>query len=89
MKWIYISPHLDDAVFSCGGTIWEQICRGEAVEIWTMCAGDPPPGLLTPFAETLHQRWGTGFDSLAERRTEDYAAAAVLGASIVHFDIPD
>jgi len=37
-------PHFDDAVLSCGGLIWEQTQKGIPVEIWTVCAGDAPPG---------------------------------------------
>ncbi|MBA4379671.1 MAG: PIG-L family deacetylase, partial [Anaerolinea sp.] len=58
MRWIYISPHLDDAVLSCGGLIWEQSHAGTQVEIWTVCTGDPPEGPLSPFAEVLHAEWG-------------------------------
>ena len=28
MRWIYLSPHLDDAVLSCGGLIFEQSRQG-------------------------------------------------------------
>jgi len=42
MHWIYLSPHLDDAVLSCGGIIWQQVQSGHQVEIWTICAADPP-----------------------------------------------
>jgi LmbE family N-acetylglucosaminyl deacetylase len=89
MKWIYLSPHLDDAAFSCGGLIWEQVQSGEAVEIWTLFAGDPPPGSLSPFAEGLHQRWKSGEAPYAERRQEDLAACAVLRASCRHFHRPE
>jgi len=58
MDWVFLSPHLDDAVLSCGGFIFELIQKGERVEICTICAGDPPPGELSPLAEMLHQRWG-------------------------------
>ena len=44
MHWIYLSPHFDDAVLSCGGMIWEQVHSGETVEIWTLCAGQIPKG---------------------------------------------
>ena len=36
MRWIYISPHLDDAVLSAGGLIYEQTRAGMDVEIWTL-----------------------------------------------------
>ena len=29
MRWIYLSPHFDDAVLSCGGLIWEQTHSGD------------------------------------------------------------
>ncbi len=60
MRWIYISPHLDDAALSAGGFIYEQILDDNPVEIWTIVCGFPPPGELTPFAQALHQEWGTG-----------------------------
>ena len=80
MTWIYLSPHLDDAAFSCGGLIWEQVKAGETVEVWTICAGEPPEGELPPFARSLHDRWGTGGQTVARRRAEDQAACEVLGA---------
>ena len=49
--WIYLSPHFDDAVLSCGWLIWQQAQAGQRVEIWTVCAGEIPPGPLTPFAQ--------------------------------------
>ncbi len=89
MTWIYLSPHFDDAVLSCGGLIWEQARRGERVEIWTVCAGAIPPGPLTPFAAGLHERWGTGLASVEARRAEDEAACRAVGAVGRYFDLPD
>ncbi len=89
MHWIYLSPHLDDAALSCGGLIWEQAQAGDRAEIWTICAGDPPPGPLSPFAEFLHARWQTGREAVALRRQEDLRACYVIHASAVHFPVPD
>ena len=89
MTWIYLSPHLDDAAFSCGGLIWQQVQAGEDVEIWTICAGSPPEGELPPFAQSLHQRWGTGPETVAQRRVEDEQAARALGVKPRWFEIPD
>jgi LmbE family N-acetylglucosaminyl deacetylase len=75
---IYLSPHLDDAIFSCGGLIAQQAIRGEEVLLVTICAGDPPPGPLSPFAEELHRRWGGGEGVVARRRAEDRSAARLL-----------
>ncbi len=90
MNWIYLSPHLDDAVLSCGGLIWEQVQSGEPVEVWTLCAGYPPPTPLTPVAEALHTRWQTSAsDAVSTRRAEDEAACRRVSAAWRHFDLPD
>lgn len=86
---VYLSPHLDDAVFSCGGLIACQVADGAAVTVLTVCAGDPPPGELSPLAARLHARWGGSAAPVAGRRTEDRIACGRLGASVVHLGIPD
>lgn len=88
-EWIYLSPHFDDAVFSCGGLIWEQVRAGNRVSIWTICAGEIPAGELSPYAERLHARWGSGRQSVENRRQEDNAACSLLSASYRRFAIPD
>lgn len=87
--WIFLSPHLDDAVLSCGGMIWQQVQAGSRVEIWTICAGEAPAGPRTAFAAGLEERWQTGTDPIASRQAEDRAACARLGAQAMHFDLPD
>jgi LmbE family N-acetylglucosaminyl deacetylase len=89
MEWIYFSPHLDDIALSCGGLVWEQSKAGIPVSVWTICAGDPPPDALSPFAEALHARWGTGAETVAHRRLEDMAACAQMGADYRHLQVPD
>jgi hypothetical protein len=91
MRWIYVSPHFDDAVLSCGGLIWEQTQKRIPVEIWTVCAGDAPPGPLSLLAEVCHQQWGieAAEDVIAARRIENQEAAALVGAETVNFSIPD
>ena len=89
MKTIYLSPHLDDAVFSCGGYIWEQTQMGVEVEIWTICAGDPPPGPFSELARSLHESWNLGENAVQIRREEDDAACRLVGAVPRHFSFPD
>jgi LmbE family N-acetylglucosaminyl deacetylase len=89
VNWIYLSPHLDDVALSCGGLVWEQVQAGEHVEIWTVCAGDPPAGPLSPYAESLHARWQAGREAVAQRRAEDLLACRELGAVARHFFNPD
>jgi LmbE family N-acetylglucosaminyl deacetylase len=89
MKWIYLSPHLDDVIYSCGGLIWEQTLAGEVVEIWTICAADPPDEPLSPFAEALHQNWGLGKNAVQVRREEDRKASKIVGAVHRYFSYLD
>ena len=91
MRWIYISPHLDDAVLSAGGFLYEQNQAGNPVEIWTIVCGYPPPGELTLRAQVEHFQWGTGTaeETINLRRAEDIKAASIVGAKSVHFDVPD
>jgi LmbE family N-acetylglucosaminyl deacetylase len=91
MRTIYISPHFDDAVLSCGGLIFEQNRQGVQTEIWTILAGDPPPGPLSEFAQENHVLWGltSGEQVVAMRKEEDEAAASIVGAELVHFGFPD
>lgn len=89
MIWIYLSPHLDDIVLSCGGLVWEQTRQGVPIQIWTVCAGDPPPGPFSPYAQSLHARWGLESAATATRRSEDIASCALLGAEHRHLPFPD
>lgn len=86
---LYISPHLDDAVFSCGGLIARQRSAGDDVQVVSIFAGDPPLGELTPFAYELHRRWGGEGSPMGLRRAEDLVACGRLGASVVHLTFPD
>jgi LmbE family N-acetylglucosaminyl deacetylase len=86
---VYLSPHLDDAVFSCGGLIARQIAAGESVTVITVCAGDPPQGPLSDFARALHMLWHAAGPPVPARREEDLAACKRLGAEAIHLEIPD
>jgi LmbE family N-acetylglucosaminyl deacetylase len=86
---IYLSPHLDDAVLSCGGRIWQQVQAGEQVLIVTIFAGAPLPDKpLSPFAQALHALWGL-VDATTARREEDAAALALLGAETAYWPYAD
>ena len=91
MRWIYLSPHLDDAVLSAGGWIYDQTQAGNSVEIWTIMSGVPPTKKLSPFAAYLHEQWGmsSAREVIRGRRLEDDNAAAILGARTRHFTFLD
>jgi len=91
MRWIYLSPHLDDAALSAGGLIYEQTQAGIPVEFWTFMCGDPHLTEYSPFTKMLHTIWGfvDAEETIRERRIEDMNAANILGAKTVHFDFLD
>jgi LmbE family N-acetylglucosaminyl deacetylase len=91
MRWIYLSPHLDDAVLSAGGLIYEQTKAGIPVEIWTFMCGDPQETECSPLAQLLHAQWGfsSAEETVRGRRIEDKTAGAIVGAGVVHFDFLD
>jgi LmbE family N-acetylglucosaminyl deacetylase len=85
---LFLSPHLDDVVLSCGGTIHHLKERGEQVVILTVMAGDPPNTLPdTPLLRAVQARWGAGQHHVSERRREDINAARQLGAKVVHMPL--
>lgn len=90
MRWIFLSPHYDDAVFSCGGGIWELRRAGDEVEVWTICGGQPPQDAgLSFYVQQLHRRWGVGSEAVTLRKAEDADALRKLGVTGVSFSIPD
>lgn len=91
MRWIYLSPHLDDAVLSAGGLIYEQTRSGIPVEIWTFMCGVPSDTEFSPFAQLLHAQWGfsSAEETVRARREEDRQAAQIVGATVQHFDFLD
>jgi LmbE family N-acetylglucosaminyl deacetylase len=90
-RWIFLSPHFDDVVLSAGGMVWELTNRGDEVEIWTICAGDPPFGRpLSDYAKMLHIFFELGENDVPYKRSqEDTACCQILGASYQRYTVPD
>ncbi|GAB4520017.1 MAG: PIG-L family deacetylase [Anaerolineae bacterium] len=89
-KHLFLSPHLDDAVLSCGGTM-HRLARDKAdVVVLNVMAGDPPSPLPdSPLIQTLHQRWAAGENPVMARRAEDREAIEALGATVDYLPWPD
>jgi LmbE family N-acetylglucosaminyl deacetylase len=83
-----LSPHLDDAVLSAGGTLAARAAAGEEVVLataFTLSVPDPEG-----FALACQQGIGPETDPMALRREEDRAAAQRLGiARTVHLPLPE
>lgn len=89
-EFIYISPHLDDVVLSCGGQIFQQAQTGTSVLVVTVAAGFPQSDVRSDFAEFLHHNWGlTAEEAVTARRAEDVAACRRVGAQYLHGSVLD
>jgi LmbE family N-acetylglucosaminyl deacetylase len=91
MRWIYLSPHPDDAALCAGGLIFDQSRAGREVQIWTLFSGIPVTEHLSDFARKMHAKWGTNTarGTVLLRREEDLRAGAILRARVRHFDFLD
>jgi LmbE family N-acetylglucosaminyl deacetylase len=86
---VAVSPHLDDAVFSAGGTIAALVADGWTVRVvtcFTASVFDPSPFALST---QLDKGLAGDVDYMALRRAEDAAACSVLGAQPVHLPLPE
>ena len=81
MKHLFLSPHFDDAVLSCGGTIQQLVANGESVEVRTIMAGLPHKLPDSPIVRELHDRWQGGESPVLARIREDELAVGHLGAA--------
>jgi len=90
---IYLSPHFDDAVYSCGGAIGVQAHAGQRPLVVTIFAGIPSSTLeLSSFALKMHNVMGFGQDAeplIAARRKEDANALGHLHADYLWLDYVD
>lgn len=83
-KLMVISPHLDDAVFSCGEVL---ACKRDAI-VMTLFSGMPPPSLpLTPWDAAAG--FADSTEAMQLRRQEDRRALELLHASPVWLDFLD
>lgn len=90
---LFISPHLDDVVFSCGGIVALASAAGERPVVATVFASAPASVADRTKLDPIHAAWGlsgaTPREVVERRRAEDRAATAMLGARSVflgHFD---
>lgn len=87
---IYFSPHLDDVVLSCGGTVAKQVKKGEKVlvtTIFTRAINKPVSQFALGFVKSC------GFKNpqklFKARLIEDKKAAEILGFDTLRLDFLD
>lgn len=91
---IFLSPHFDDVVYSCGGTLGVQASNGLHPLVITIFGGLPTedwqPG---PFAQEIQRRMQasnlSARDLVATRRKEDVRALGVVSANYLWLDYLD
>jgi LmbE family N-acetylglucosaminyl deacetylase len=89
-RYLFLSPHYDDVVYSCGATMYLLAQSGAEVLNLTVMAGIPePPFLDTPVLEDNLARWQAGENPMRTRRTEDQNAAAIIGADTLYMPLLD
>jgi len=91
---IFLSPHIDDAVYCCGGTLAVQNSNGLRPLVITVFAGIPAQGLqLSPFAFEMHKEMNAGnLDAaslVTNRRKEDASALDYLHVDYLWLDYLD
>lgn len=79
-----LSPHLDDAVFSAGGTLAQLAGSGAEITVATVFTATVPDPQGFALACQLDKGLGPEVDYMARRREEDRRACAVLGAEARH-----
>ena len=79
---IYLSPHLDDAALSCGGSIAVQRAAGEPVLVVTFCTAAPAADMrFSDLALEFHSKWGLEpAEVVAVRLREERRALEIFGA---------
>lgn len=87
---LVLSPHLDDAAFSCGGTIARLSGGGWRVVLATAFTRSMPNPTGFALACQLDKGLGPAVDYMAVRRAEDRRAAEALGVGPpVWLDLPE
>ena len=84
-----LSPHLDDAAFSCGGTLAMLSAAGWRVVVATLFTRSVPNPTGFALACQLDKGLGPAIDYMALRRAEDAAAMQALGAVPIHVPLPE
>jgi len=87
---LILSPHLDDAVLSCGGLMDSAVRDGITVVAATIFTADTDiGGEPSPLVRELHEWWGLGANPYEVRRGEDIASISYLGADHIHGGLSD
>jgi LmbE family N-acetylglucosaminyl deacetylase len=85
---VYLSPHLDDAVLSCGALMFLQSQDDNPPTVITCFAGVPESPVASSFALEQHAKWGL-VHAVQDRLREDTEAHGLLGSTPRYLDYLD
>ena len=86
---LFLSPHLDDAVFSAGGLVHALTRAGWGVTVATVFTRSVPDPKGFALACQTDKGLPADLDYMAVRRAEDRLACARLGAEALHMDFEE
>ncbi len=87
---LFISPHLDDVAFSCGGTFALLARAGWRTILCTVFTKSVPHPTGFALACQLDKNLAADVDYMKLRRAEDFRAAKILGAAeVLHLNFPE
>jgi LmbE family N-acetylglucosaminyl deacetylase len=86
---LFLSPHLDDVAFSCGGLVAQLGDAGWRTVMATAFTRSVPDPTGFALACQTDKGLGPEVDYMALRREEDRAAAAILGTEPRWLDLPE
>lgn len=76
---IFLSPHFDDVVLSCGGTINLMKRKNIPSTVLTIFAGSPE-GNLSTLASWMHKEWKLPYEAIEYRNEENQNALSFLNS---------
>lgn len=83
-KIIFFSPHFDDAIFSCGGSILNHIKNGDQVYVVTVFSAIPKERDFNEFSSRIATR-----DLFKKRRRENSEILESINVKVYNFDYLD
>jgi LmbE family N-acetylglucosaminyl deacetylase len=84
---IFISPHLDDVVLSCGEYLKKLSDENENITVLTVFAGSPDPSSFSEIAKNYHKKCQLDDDAVFTRQKEDKNAMKYFDADFIHLDL--
>jgi O-antigen/teichoic acid export membrane protein/LmbE family N-acetylglucosaminyl deacetylase len=88
LRYLVISPHLDDAILSCGALL-NRLSPGHLVTVATLFTHSSPHATLSARAFVRKCGYGRAEDLYRDRRAEDVSTLDMIGVESVHLGFVD